>query len=288
MKSDTGRGAWSFFNLPVPQYTSVTETIVSDLAWSITEGKKVPEQVLGRKAKSIIYQRTEAGARVTSADSRSKGEVVQTIPTRGDARWKGLSDSLREFVDVAPESLEETTKIFLENLTAHVPAKARSTAAIPLNAHMALLQDKVGLQGTASPPNFALIARQMYALGGGEDDAAKLLGAAYQHIEENHQEDWIMQAASKLAPDELKPQIASIFESKHSAESLLGQPTWLADQVTPFHWFASAWRNVMSHDLMDRMPRRRWNDWVACVLRTGLGTGYIFELNFYYQLWVIK
>ena len=284
MKSDTGRGAWSFFNLPVPQYASVTETIVSDLAWSITEGKKTPEQVLERKATGVVYERTEAGASVTSADSRSQGEVVETMPRAGDARWERLTESLKGSIDVSPESLQETTKVFLENLTAHVPAKAKSKAAIPFNAHISLMQDKVGLQGTASPPNFALMTRQMYALGGGKNDAARLLGAAYRHIEESHQDDWITQATTKLAPDELKRQIASIFEGNDCAEPVLEQPAWLANQVTPFHWFSSAWGSVMSPELIERMPRRRWIDWVSCVLRTGLGTGYIFELNFYYQL----
>jgi hypothetical protein len=32
------------------------------------------------------------------------------------------------------------------------------------------------------------------------------------------------------------------------------------------------------------MPRRRWVDWASCILRTAIGTGYLFEMNFYYQL----
>lgn len=283
-KAGTRKGAWSFFNLPVPQYASVTETIVSDLAWSITAGKKVPELVSERQAKAVVYERTDAGARVSANDSRANGELVETCPRAGSERWEQLAGSLQGSLDVSQSNLQEVTQVFLENLTAHVPAKARSKAVIPFNAHVSLMQDKVGMQGQASPPNFALMVRQMYALGGGRGDAAHLLGAAYKHIEESHDDDWITQATTKLVPDELKHEVASIFAGNHSAGPVLPQPAWLANQVTPFHWFASAWHSVMSCDLIDRMPRRRWIDWVTCVLKTGLGAGYVFELNFYYQL----
>lgn len=284
MELDSGRGAWSFFNLPVPQYTAVTETIISDLAWSITLQQKAPETVLERRANGIVYERTNAGSRVTSSDSRSNGEIVETIPREGDSRWSDLGQSLRENIDVSRDSLQATISIFLENLTAHVPAQAKSKAAIPFNAHTALMQNGKGLAGGATPPNYAHMTRQMYALGGGNNDAAALLADAFKHIESAHDNDWITQATSLLTPDELKPQVASIFEAKDDGQPLLLQPAWLKNQLTPFHWFASAWESVMSPKLIDRMPRRRWIDWSSCVLRTGMGAGYIFELNFYYQL----
>ena len=165
-----------------------------------------------------------------------------------------------------------------------MPAKAKSKAIIPFNAHTALMQDTRGITGAPRPPNFAGIVNRMFLLGGSEQDAASLLASAYSRIDSCHQNDWISNATAELVPPELRDRVSSLLMPNLASDDVLRQPAWLKNETTPFHWFSRGWRSVLSAELIEAMPRRRWMDWVTCVLRTGIGAGYMFELNFNYQM----
>jgi hypothetical protein len=141
------------------------------------------------------------------------------------------------------------------------------------------------MSGVKNPPNFALMMRRMFVLGNGNGDAARLLADAYRWINANHANDWITNATKTITPAELIISAVTLLTDEDAPSDFNTEvPKWLVDERTPFHWFASAWRNLMVGQWKEKMPRRRWVDWASCVLRTGLGAGYIFELNFYYQL----
>lgn len=283
MIQDRGRSGSTFFDLPMPQYASVPETIVSDLAWSATNESSSPETVLGKPAKGIVYQRLNSPSDATVQSSDGK-VVVETIPKQNDGRWMAIRETLKKATDVSSDTEEQVVQIFLDNLVGHVPAKAKSKAIIPFNAHTALMQDTRGITGAPRPPNFASIVNRMFLLGGAEQDAASLLASAYSRIDNRHQDDWISNATAELVPPELRDRVSSLLIPNLASGDALRQPAWLRNESTPFHWFSRGWRSVLSAELIEVMPRRRWMDWVTCVLRTGIGAGYMFELNFNYQM----
>jgi hypothetical protein len=211
---------------------------------------------------------------------------VETMPPVHDARWGKLTASLSESLGLPnQEAAERAARIFLHDLVGNVPAKAVSRSIVPFNAFAALMQDPPGMVGAKNPPNFALMMRRMFALGNGEGDAARLLADAYRWVNGNHKNDWITKATSTITPTELHDAAASLLTDTAVVSEFNAEiPAWLVHERTPFSWFANAWGNLMRGKWKERMPHRRWVDWASCILRTALGAGYVFELNFYYQL----
>lgn len=278
------RREWTFFDLPVPQYANVPELVVSALAWSATREGKAPSTVLGLKSKGIVYQLIHRStAKATDTDDKVR---VETMPAVHGTRWDKLAANLSESLALPnQEAAEKAARIFLQDLVGNVPARAVSRSIVPFNAFTALMQDPAGMVGTKNPPNFALMMRRMFVLGNGGGDAARLLADAYRWINENHKNDWITSATSTITPAEIYIAAASLLTEEDAVSQFNTElPVWLINERTPFTWFANAWQNLMQGKWKEKMPRRRWVDWASCILRTALGTGYVFELNFYYQL----
>jgi len=278
------RRQWTFFDLPVPQYANVPELILSALAWSAVKKEDQPKKVLGRLYNGIVYEFVD----------RSKSQAIEvhgkarleTIPPDHDPRWERLVSQLIQSLSLTnKEVAEKSARIFLHDIIGNVPAKAVSRSIVPFNASTALMQDPAGMVGANNPPNFALMIRRMFVLGNGEGDAARLLADAYSWVNDNHKDDWITKATSTITPDEISVAAASLLTNLDPiSEFNTETPAWLVDEQTPFSWFAGSWQSLMRGGWKEEMPRKRWVDWASCILRTALGTGYVFELNFYYQL----
>ena len=282
----SSRREWTFFDLPVPQYANVPELVVSALAWSATDKGKAPSSVLGRPSKGIVYQLVDP-SKGLAPDSEKKVRI-ETMPPDHGPRWDKLTANLTESLSLPDqETAEKVARIFLHDLLGNVPARAVSRSIVPFNAFTALMQDPPGMVGAENPPNFALMMQRMFVLGNGQGDAARLLADAYKWVNQNHKNDWITNATSTITPDEVYIAAASLLtDNDADAEPNFNTtlPAWLVHEQTPFSWFANAWGNLMQGKWKEKMPRRRWVDWASCILRTALGAGYVFELNFYYQL----
>jgi len=274
-QSPGSRQAWDFFGLPRPEYPSAPENLISSLAWSVTKNRKPPPVICGVKHGGLVYQRVNAA-------KPSKRLLLETAPRQGDAQWEAVETKLGDIFAIDPRDQSMATEILIEDLVGNVPAKAHSRAVIPFNAHTALMQDSRGMLVKDNPPNFALIVQRMFVLGGGSGEAAYYLANAFQQSREN--EGWFETVTELIPPTELKDAADELLRAGVPRSKDEHPPLWLRDAQTPFRWFSDAWTNLMANDWKGAMPARRWADWATCILRTTLGTGYMFEMNFYYQL----
>jgi hypothetical protein len=266
-------GPWDFLGLPRPQYAPSAEVLVSSLVWDITEKKSL--DLDGQKNDGLVYRKTAKGL-------SGKRNIVETTPKRNGAKWQALAQHLdRELGIYDPSHADQAVGILCEDFVGSVPPRANAKAIVPLTLTSALMQDVRGMSGVDNPPDFAKIIGRMYALGGGEASASALLVESLAGIKANWLDDFI----KKMAPDEVSALASTLSGARdHHNDNRRPVPVWLDNASSPYRWFAVTWQNLMANGWIDVMPRRRWIDWAACVLRTALGTGFVFEMNFYYQL----
>lgn len=277
------RGAGGdFFGLNRPQYASTPEVFLSSLAWSsvgVSSGK--PRIDASRKPyQGVVYERV-------SRAKKGGRDVLETAPYKGDESWQRLVSALgQEFQFDEDSSATRSASVLVGDLIGNVPAQAQSKAIVPLNLVTALMQDVPGMMGVANPPNFAAILERMYQLGGGVGSAASRLLRAYDAMAENDDagDGWFDEVTLAMAPSDIKTFIGHRGETCLAGGGPLMIPRWLEKADTPFHWFAGAWDSLTDGSWSRQMPRRRWVDWASCVLRTAMGLGFLFEMNFYYQL----
>jgi hypothetical protein len=168
-----------------------------------------------------------------------------------------------------------------------IPQKALSYPALPLVQAACFLQNAKGVKGKQGPANYAQIIEQMYNLGTSEPI---LTGAA---------EKWY----SILAEPEVNPLFmglenlaTSMVPAKDGTfgpvplrqvtriTGIPPRPSWLNEALTPFTWFHQAWNIFCTPAWRDALPRRRWCDWAACIIRTAMGMGYLWEAQLFRDL----
>jgi len=182
---------------------------------------------------------------------------------------------------------EATLEILLEEAEAPCSAKSKRAAATPLTLDTALLQDIRGITGKDNPANLALILEKMYRLGGGQGSVAGQWVKAVRDASPAGLPTWLKAVFSEIIPPELKPAAKELQVEARQPKGLdsARRPLWLAERNgTPYRWFAMTWDRLCSDGWIDAMPRRRWTDWAACVARTALATGYMFEMHLYRRL----
>ncbi|CTQ63496.1 hypothetical protein [Roseibium album] len=268
-----------FLRLNRPQYANMPEILVSSLTWGIVERARDRESV------SLKVDGNEEPYEAIAFDrydiSKPKNlRIGFTRPRQDTERWEKLVESLRSDLDIPAEQAKVAAEILLDDLRALRPAKAKSYAAVPVSLGTSLLQDRSGLLRTPGPANYAAILERMYVLGGGEGSASRKLVQLFGGEGETIT-PWLDDALEAGAPEflaEAKKVIISECEGPDVAVGGL-QPLWLQNESTPYAWFARSW-DMLCHDgWIERMPRRRWTDWAACILRNALGLGFLFEMN---------
>lgn len=272
---DNDSKSWDFFELPRPQYPSTPEILLSSLMWGLhnrmTDQRPVQD--------GIVFK--------LSTSKKGNSGIKETVP-KTDEDWAKMASVIEGIFHLSSVDVAEiAAKTIVGNLIGNSPAKANSMPAIPLSLTMSMMQNARGSQGAKNPPNFFQIIEVMYALGGGTKGAASQLLRAYQHLASQKRETWLEVLSDSLAPEvvlDAVQQLRAGWEPVEGQAISPLQPTWLANWKTPFHWFAASWDALMEGSWIDVMPRRRWIDWCSCVLRTSLGMGYVFEMNFYFHL----
>ncbi len=280
MKKKPSRNAsknWDFFDLPRPQYSPTPELLLSALVWSVAGEKKI--DINGETNQGIVFKKTDIG-------KSGKRNIVETYPD-SSARIDAMTKVISSNFGMPENSLATRAAAILgEDLVGNVPAKANAKAIVPLNLTTALMQDVRGVTGVDNPPNYSRMVQRIYSLGlgGGDGDASLLLvNSLYNKTLAGG--DWLEAFVNAMAPEEIKKISAKVVDKASGFDAFEENiPSWLEGIDTPFHWFASAWNNLTSVEWGNAMPRRRWVDWASCVLRTAIGSSYIFEMNFYYQL----
>lgn len=267
----------SFLGLNRPEYPPLRELFMSELAWSIH-----------RAAGDRTERRPRfAGYAYRELSSKKVKDFEFTLPGGHSEKY----DELRSYILGIREARreEDATRIvdiLLSELEAPYSNKALRTAATPLGLETALLQDLRGITGKNNPANLALILEQMYALGGGSASMAGQWASAVTAAESAGMPDWIDEFYAQVLPSDLADVVKSVrsLGPSHRVEGLR-TPAWLTKlESNPFKWLATSWDRLCDSGWIDSMPRRRWTDWAACVARTGLACGYMFEMHLYRRL----
>lgn len=263
----------SFFGLNRPEYPPSRELFMSELAWSLTP-KVSPRRV--------DPDFGPAGIAYRDLGAKKNDDYAMTCPRPGDERFETLASSLKERLRL--ESVEHgktAARVLLGELEAPASARATRSAATPLTIEAALLQDRRGITGKNNPANIALILEKMYALGGGTSTVSGRWASALHGAGVAGLPSWVSDGIKHLLPATFQEAAAAIPGRVEEVELTdLRRPAWLVEnKETPYHWFADAWDRLCTAAWIDSMPRRRWADWAACVARTAIATGFMFEMH---------
>ena len=246
---------------------------MSELAWSLTPGGS-PQR--------IDPNYGPAGIAYSDRGTRKNSRIKTTRPESSDRRFCAVADLLKDSLRLqSKQDAVDATSILLEELEAPASAGATRTVATPLTIQAALLQDRRGVTGKNNPANVALILEQMYRLGGGCVSVSGRWASALLSAGPAGLPVWASDAIAEIVPATFLDSIGSLERSADCVKlKQLRQPAWLSQyRRTPFHWFASSWDRLCSDDWIDKMPRRRWTDWAACIARTAIATGFMFEMH---------
>jgi hypothetical protein len=163
-----------------------------------------------------------------------------------------------------------------------LPENSAGRAATPLVSGAAFLQDPVGSVAKKGPADLHKIVSQVYRLGGGkaEINPAVIWYAALRGEEGNP--DPIKKILDKMT-EHLCP-LDNLPIGNKPPLTLPSPPEWLKNANTPFSWFTETWDQFCKPEWRDSLPYHRWSDWATCILRTGLGMAFIWEVVFYRNL----
>jgi hypothetical protein len=246
---------------------------MSELAWSLSPGGS---------PRRIDPEFGPAGIAYADLGSRKNPGIETTRPRAEDERFQAISAALKEALRLRNDKDSRlAATVFLEELEAPSSAGATRSVATPLTLEAALLQDRRGVTGKNNPANIALILEQMYALGGGSSAVSSQWARAVTEAGQAGLPRWTNQAISEIVPGSFRESVKNVIERlDESAPKNLRCPAWLTGvPSSPFHWFADTWNRLCTDGWIDSMPRRRWTDWAACVARTAIATGYMFEMH---------
>ncbi len=263
----------SFFGLNRPEYIPSRELFMSELAWSL---------VPGGSPRRIDPEFGPAGIAYSDLGSRQNSGIETTRPIEGDERFGEMSNTLKEALRLrSHEEATAATAVLLSELEAPSSAGATRSVATPLTLEAAFLQDRRGITGKNNPANIALILEQMYALGGGKATVSVRWAKALVEAGPAGLPDWARQAIVDIVPQPFRVSARELSGRFDEIETkAVRRPMWLdGSSQTPFQWFADSWDRLCTDGWINNMPRRRWTDWAACVARTAIATGYMFEMH---------
>lgn len=263
----------SFFGLNRPEYIPSRELFISELAWSLTEGGS---------PRRIDPEFGPAGIAYADRGVKKNPGIGITRPTVEDDRFDAASAVLREKLRLgSDEESKIATSILLHELEAPASAGATRSVAAPLTIGAALLQDRRGVTGKNNPANVALILEQMYALGGGRSSVSGSWVSAINTAGPAGLPSWMTEAVAEMVPHNFQDCAEELQNIRDLTETKqLRSPAWLSGKTrTPFHWFSRTWDRLCGEGWIDSMPRRRWTDWAACLARTAIASGYMFEMH---------
>ena len=263
----------SFFGLNRPEYIPSRELFMSELAWSL-----IPEG----SPRRIDPEYGPAGIAYDDRGARKNSRLATTRPEPTDLRFHMISTVLKERLGLqSDEEAKNATSVLLEELEAPASAGATRSVATPVTIEAALLQDRRGVTGKNNPANLASILETMYALGDGTGSVSGKWAKALIDAGQSGLPIWARDAITEIVPANFRDSVQQLVQNIDTAKPQKPRrPAWLLRcQSTPFHWFASSWNRLCADGWIEKMPRRRWTDWAACVARTAIAMGYMFEMH---------
>lgn len=261
-----------------PEYIPSRELFMSELAWSLTEGKSPRATGDSEGVNGIAYSATSPNAR---RESQAAG-LKMTRPAVGEARFDAMKEVLaRELRLQDDRDAKLVATVLLDELAAPASRGAKRTAATPLTIEAALLQDRRGVTGKKNPANIARILEQLYSLGGGTGTVATSWQAALARAGTAGLPRWGGLAFKSIVPDDFAEIARKLAEGKvDTTGPVERRPAWLGQaRPSPYSWFTKNWTRLCNGGWIEAMPRRRWTDWASCVTRTAIATGFLFEMH---------
>lgn len=273
--------ATRFFPLNRPEYVVNPELFQVALAWQCM-GKVTDDS--GKKS-AFAYTREGSDPK-----SMSITRTKPVGPHAGTNAENAYFESLAEELGLTPEKGRIVGEAIANSLAGIKSPKAKGQCALPITLQTALLQDTRGVSGKPNPSNLGLNIDVMYWLGGGKKHASA--SEAWWTLQASLSGDFASSWIAKVTSDHiLQKSVKQALENACNDESVRPRvdgspPAWLLawQGGTPFSWFASAWDTLCEKAWHKALPLRRWSDWASCVLRTGVGLGFLWEMNFYSQL----
>ena len=265
-----------FIDLPRPEYVGAPEVFVSELLWGISSTGRPPRKIGEQTHTGIVYSNVRATVKEGSS-------IIATRPSEDDPRHSQLRAVFSSHFLLDEGQSLAAAKVFLADIAGNTASKSKSRPIVPINDKLALMQDARGVTAKKGPPNYLDIFESIYSIGGGGQSVAQQLLAAFKSFDDAEKSSWLDDAANAILPPEIADIRQEILSCGPIQADFYQESTWLPDG-NPFQWFNKSWTTLMNPQWVSSIPRRRWVDWMSCVLRTGLGTCYLFEMHFYYQL----
>jgi len=268
-----------FFELDRPEYIVSPELYQVVLAWDIVGKKPVEDKSIG-----YVFRR----------------DLVTTDPKKVKIRRmspldKPYEEKKRLYNHIIPENSNNYGNrqvigdAIFSSIEGIKSSKSVSQCSVPINSYSSLLQDIRGVTGKDRPANLSKIINTMFDLGGEPYDytASELW---WKNITSDESQEWLQWIENSLSAENINndfslKKLISECDDKSLYQNI-GCPLWMAsiNEGTPFSWFREAWTRLCSDEWYRGLPRRRWNDWASCVLRTAVGLGYLWEMHFYTRL----
>jgi hypothetical protein len=241
------------------------------LAWSLVQNAQHYD--------ANVYEFAQNGA--------PKKKTSKAIETRSTGATQVTQ--LAKANGIAFPSLNGLEVAFLDAFRGVLPTDAKSFPAIPLVANAALLQNPEGVLGKDNPANYAAIVEQLYCLGAGKKVPSNAAASRWYSSLAREENIRVLRClnglAEKCGPTKSGGVVAAPVVDPAPSTSLHLAPEWIRGyRNTPFQWFYRSWNSFCEPTWLDVLPRRRWADWATCLLRTALGTCYLWEARFYHEL----
>jgi hypothetical protein len=288
-----------FFTLSRPEYVASQDALHAALAWAEKsldsfesdrhehERKgAAPGGAAGRTPSDI--KKLKWGLAYETNVKRASHKQIEVRVSRTNSSMLRVANLSR--LQSVPDR-NSAASLLLDELRGARVAKSKSTAAKSLTPELALLQTPRGLTVRPRPPALANILGELYALGSSQgatlpttNRVAELWWDAQGQSITQKSTVLAQEAAIRLLPVDHKSNHAVRPATPTFDSKAYRVPDWLTAARTPFHWFHESWTRLCSRQWVQAMPRQRWVEWASCVLRAGLGLGFLWECWFYREL----
>jgi hypothetical protein len=258
---------FSLLGLGRPEYIPHPGGILSAMAWSATAGLGDGLPV----GRGIAYG---------SAGTAPARGIFLTKPDSANGALGRLASAIEGKVLFEDGMALLAAEAFCDELETAGSSKSKRTCVAPLNLPLALMQDTRGLTGKTNPANVAKIMDQLGCLGGASVALSMQYCLAMAGGSGLGVPAWLEAASTAMLPEGLKGAIPKPGDGD-GYDPGMRRPAWLPAGGTPFHWLARSWEALCSEAWVSSMPRRRWTDWATCVARTGMASGFYYEMTLY-------
>lgn len=275
MKIGSPTGKHLILPLNRPQYVPYPEALSSSLAWSpyASQIKQIGDD--GKKRVVALMYRAGANTEKVLKTLAYR----QTGPDTDAARLAAFGEALKAagLKSLAPDqTLPLAAGMSILGVKSN---KSPNQPAAPMSKSLALLQNDQGFLGAANPPAMDQILESIFALGLSDGDASETVFGRWEKAVDHRVEiDVVVRALDAAASAVLLDFPLDPATQLPPAAAL----NWagLLDG-TPFSWFRRSWTRLTSDDWVEALPARVWVDWASTVLRTAIGTSFLWEALWY-------